>query len=193
MLKRLYKRFIHFIITVIAAIFVLYCTICIVYPLEHYELIEKYSKQYGLDPAMVCALIQAESGFNADATSPKGAKGLMQLMDDTASWIAPQIPIENFNVFRIKEPELNIQLGCWYLGYLNKRFDGDLTLMVAAYNAGSGNIDKWLDNEKYSADGKTLDKIPYTETKKYVRKIKINQYVYRLLLKVKFYENETIF
>ena len=193
MLKRLYKRFIHFIMTVIAAVFVLYCTICIVYPLEHYELIEKYSKQYGLDPAMVCALIQAESGFNADATSPKGAKGLMQLMDDTASWIAPQIPIENFNVFRIKEPELNIRLGCWYLGYLNKRFDGDLTLMVAAYNAGSGNIDKWLDNEKYSADGKTLDKIPYTETKKYVRKIKINQYVYRLLLKVKFYEHETFF
>ena len=179
--------------TVIAAVFVLYCTICIVYPLEHYELIEKYSEEYGLDPAMVCALIQAESGFNADATSPKGAKGLMQLMDDTASWIAPQIPIENFNVFRIKEPELNIRLGCWYLGYLNKRFNGDLTLMVAAYNAGSGNIDKWLDDEKYSTDGKTLDRIPYEETKKYVAKIKINQYVYRLLLKVKFYERETFF
>ncbi|MBQ9604823.1 MAG: lytic transglycosylase domain-containing protein, partial [Firmicutes bacterium] len=104
-----------------------------------------------------------------------------------ASWIAPQIPIENFNVFRIKEPELNIQLGCWYLSYLEDRFDGDLTLIVAAYNAGSGNIDKWLGDESLSSDGKKLDSIPFRETDEYVTKIMINRYIYKLLIKVDFY------
>ena len=119
----------------------------------------------------------------------------MQLMDETANWIAPQIPVENFNIFRIKEPELNIQMGCWYLHYLSARFDGDLTLMVAAYNAGTGNISKWLDDETYSPDGKTLrlKNIPYKETQDYVIKIRINQYIYRFLIKVNFYGQETEF
>ena len=99
---------------VIAAVFVLYCTICIVYPLEHYELIEKYSKQYGLDPAMVCALIQAESGFNVDATSPKGAKGLMQLTEETAAWNAAQMGLSDYDY---TEPQTNINIGCRYLRY----------------------------------------------------------------------------
>lgn len=175
------------ILTAAAVIFILYCAVCILFPIEHYDTIEKYSAEYGLDPALVCAVINTESGFNADAQSAKGAKGLMQLMDETAEWIAPQVPIENFNVFRIKEPELNIQLGCWYLSYLERTFDGDLTLIVAAYNAGSGNISKWLEDEQYSKDGKTLSKIPYKETNDYVIKININRFIYHWLIKVDFY------
>lgn len=174
----------------VALVFVLYCGLCILFPIEHYDVIKKYSEEYGLDPALVCAVINTESGFDADAQSSKGAKGLMQLMDDTANWIAPQIPIENFNVFRLKEPELNIQLGCWYLSYLEKRYNGNLTLIVAAYNAGAGNIEKWLDNENYSNDGETLSHIPYRETNNYVIKIKINCFIYRQLIKVNFYEYE---
>lgn len=185
---KLFKKLIRLCMWLIALAFVLYCAICILFPIEHYDLIKKYSDQYGLDPALVCAVINTESSFDADAQSPKGAKGLMQLMDETASWIAPQIPIENFNVFRIKEPELNIRLGCWYLSYLENRFDGDLTLIVAAYNAGSGNIDKWLNDESLSSDGKKLDNIPFKETDQYVTRIKINRYVYKFLIKVKFYE-----
>ena len=184
----LFKKFIKFCMGLIAAAFVLYCAVCILFPIEHYDTIKKYSAEYGLDPALVCAVINTESGFDADAQSPKGAKGLMQLMDDTASWIAPQIPIENFNVFRIKEPELNIQLGCWYLSYLENRFDGDPKLIVAAYNAGSGNIDKWLNDESLSADGQKLDSIPFKETDQYVTRIMINRFIYELLIKVNFYE-----
>lgn len=191
MLTRLFRRLIRFIMIVVLAVFILYCAVCILFPIEHYDIIEKYADEYGLDPALVCAVINVESNFDPDAQSSKGAKGLMQLMDDTAGWIAPQVPVENFNVFRIKEPELNIQLGCWYLSYLERQFDGDLTLIVAAYNAGSGNISKWLEDESYSKDGKTLSSIPYKETRNYVYKIKINQFVYKCLLKVRSYEQET--
>ncbi len=186
-LKKIFKGFIRTVLTVLLAVFVLYCAICILFPIEHYDLIQKYAEEYGLDPAFVCAVINTESGFDPNARSPKGAKGLMQLMDDTAEWIAPQVPIENFNVFRVTEPELNIRLGCWYLSYLNRTFDGDLTLMIAAYNAGSGNIAKWLENEEYSKDGKSLNKIPYKETETYIIKIKINRLIYSWLIKVDFY------
>lgn len=184
---KLFKGIIKFIMFLIMLVFVLYCSICIIFPIEHYQYIEKYSQQYNLDPALVCAVINTESHFNADAQSNKGAKGLMQLMDDTASWVATQIPIENFNVFRTKEPELNIQLGCWYLSFLEKKYNGDLTLIVAAYNAGCGNIDKWLADNRYSHDGQSLHSIPFKETSGYVTRIKINSFVYKWLIKVKFY------
>ncbi|MBR6399903.1 MAG: lytic transglycosylase domain-containing protein [Firmicutes bacterium] len=195
MFKELRKRFKRFVILLLLTVLVLYCAISILFPLQHYDTIKKYAAEYDLDPALVCAVINTESGFDTDAQSAKGAKGLMQLMDETANWIAPQIPVENFNIFRIKEPELNIQMGCWYLHYLSARFDGDLTLMVAAYNAGTGNISKWLDDETYSPDGKTLrlKNIPYKETQDYVIKIRINQYIYRFLIKVNFYGQETEF
>ena len=160
------------------------------YPKTYSEYVEMASEKYDVAEDLIFAIIKNESNFKNSISSNKGAQGLMQLMDDTANWIAPQVPIENFNVFRIKEPELNIQLGCWYLSYLEQQFDGDLTLIVAAYNAGSGNINKWLSDESYSKDGKTLTSIPYRETKEYVIKIKINQIIYDFLLKVNFYDIE---
>ena len=195
MLSKLFGRFIRFLLKVLLAAFIFYCAVSILFPIDNYDIIKKYSDAYDLDPALVCAVINTESGFNPNAQSAKGAKGLMQLMDDTASWIAPQVPIENFNVFRLKEPELNIQLGCWYLDYLRDRFDDDLTLMVAAYNAGSGNIAKWLEDESYSKDGKSLSlkNIPYRETQHYVIKIQVNRLVYKFLIKVDFYGQEESF
>jgi soluble lytic murein transglycosylase len=166
----------------------MFCVLCIAFPLEHYELIKKYSERYNLDPALVCAFINTESRFDNEAVSRKGAKGLMQIMDKTALWAAEEIPIEDFKPENITDPEINIEIGCWYLNRLTKQFNGDKTLIMAAYNAGSGNVSDWLYNEAYSKDGKTLDSIPYKETEKYVNKINFYEKVYRLLIKVNFYE-----
>ncbi len=143
-----------------------------VYPLEHEDIVSKYADEYGLDTYMVLGLIKAESNFVTDAESHQGAKGLMQLTESTAVWVAEKIGLENFEVTELDDPETNIMLGCWYLDYLIDAYDGDLTLALCAYNAGSGNVAKWLANEKYSKDGETLDEIPFAETKNYVVKTK---------------------
>ncbi len=166
----------------------LYCIISAVFPLEYYEIIKTYSGKYDLDTATVCAFINAESHFDCEAESHKGAKGLMQIMDGTALWAAEEIPLDDFQPEDITDPDTNIHIGCWYLNRLTKQFDGDKTLIMAAYNAGSGNVTGWLYNEDYSPDGKTLEKIPYAETEKYVKKINFYEKVYRLLIKVNFYE-----
>lgn len=142
-----------------------------IYPLRHEDIVKKYAEKYELDPYMVLGLIKAESNFVTDAESHQGAKGLMQLTNSTAIWVAEKNGIEDFDVASLADPETNISLGCWYIDYLLDAYDGDLTLALCAYNAGGGNVAKWLKNEKYSKDGETLDDIPFAETKKYVEKI----------------------
>lgn len=182
------KVFIKRCLIAFAIIFALYCGICIAFPMENYDLIDKYSRQYNLEPGLVCAVINVESGFNPQAQSHKGARGLMQIMEKTALWIAPQVPVEDFTVFRLDEPDININIGCWYLKHLMERYNGNLVLAISAYNAGSGNVSSWLSDEKYSSDGVNLTYIPFDETNNYVKKIKANKIVYDLLIKVKFYE-----
>ncbi len=165
------KRLFAWLLFLICMALCLFCMVCIAFPMEHYDIIKVYAEEYNLEPAMVCAFINAESHFDNEAVSHKGAKGLMQVMDTTALWAAEEIPIENFSKEDITDPQTNIRIGCWYLNRLNRQFDGDDTLIMAAYNAGSGNVTGWLYDEKYSSDGKTLDTIPYEETKKYVNKI----------------------
>ena len=167
---------------------VLYVGICILFPLENIDLIEKYSYEYDLEPSMVCAVINVESRFNAGAKSSKGASGLMQIMQKTADWAAEEMKLENYSYDNILEPELNIRIGCWYLHRLVRQYDGNIELVMAAYNAGSGNVSNWLYDEKYSSDGKSLSKIPYAETEAYVKKINTNKKVYEILLKVRQYE-----
>lgn len=169
-------------------VFILYCGICIVFPMEYYDTVKEYSEKYDLDPALVMAVINVESGFNTEAVSGKGARGLMQLMEETALWAAPQVPVEDFTIFRLNEPDVNISIGCWYLDHLMDKFDGDIKLAIAAYNAGSGNVNNWLYDKQYSEDGKTLSNIPFYETDKYVKKITACKYVYDILIKVRFYE-----
>lgn len=182
------KHIIKCCFVIMLVVFVLYCGICIAFPMDNYDIIEKYSDEYNLEPALVCAVINVESGFNSQAQSHKGARGLMQLMEETALWIAPKVPIKDFTIFSLDEPEVNINLGCWYLNYLLKKYDGDLTVAIAAYNAGSGNVSAWLANEKYSTDGKSLVYIPFDETNNYVKKVRGYKFVYDILIKVRFYE-----
>ncbi len=148
------------------------------YPLEYAELIDAYAEQYQLDPALVCAVIYAESSFREGAVSVDGARGLMQIMPDTGEWIASKLGEADYSAERLFEPELNIRYGCWFLNYLFNRFAGDSQKALAAYNAGQGNVDSWLKRPECSSDGVTLEHIPVRETRNYVKKVKAAHDVY---------------
>lgn len=153
----------------------------LIFPLGYREHILNYSQEYGVDPYLVAAVIKAESNFKNKAQSEKNAKGLMQLMDETAKWISVQLKDEDFKIENIYEPEVNIRYGCWYLNNLGKEFNGNVNLVLAAYNGGSGNVKSWLKNKNYSKDGKNLDYIPFKETDKYVKRVRVNYNIYKYL------------
>jgi len=151
------------------------------YPVKYENQILKYSQKYNVDPALIVAVMRAESNFDDKATSSRGAYGLMQIMPDTGTWIAENMKLKDFNVEKLYDDELNIDMGCWYINNLNTEFNGNIDLVLAAYNGGRGNVQKWLKDSKYSSDGKTLTVIPFEETDKYVKKVKTNYNVYMKL------------
>ena len=150
----------------------------IAYPVKYINLIEKYSDEYNLDKYMVMAVISAESKFDKDAVSHKNAKGLMQLKEETALWCMEQFNIASDGA-DIRSPELNINIGCAYLRYLTDKFKKPDTAL-AAYNAGEGNVSKWLEDSK---DESKLNSIPFAETKRYVDTVNKRTHVYRYLYK----------
>jgi len=152
------------------------------YPLKYLDIIEKAAAADNIDPALVCAVIHAESKFAEEALSQKGASGLMQITEGTADWMAGQMGMPDYSYARIFEPSLNITIGCGYLEWLMDRYQ-NADLAVAAYNAGCGNVDKWLAEPRYSSDGKTLGLIPFRETRDYVNRVKFNKWIYDIILR----------
>lgn len=140
------------------------------YRLMYPELITEMAAEYQVDPYLVAAVIHCESSNNKDAVSPVGAMGLMQIMPDTGSWIAEKLDMDGFTVEQLFEPEVNLRFGCWYLDYLSKKFHGNRVAVLAAYNGGPGNVEKWLKDERYSENGE-LTHIPFPETERYVEKV----------------------
>lgn len=162
------------------------------FPLEYKDLVIRYAKENDLDPFLVFSVIKAESNFNPNATSHKNARGLMQIIDDTGIWAAEKMGIENFRVEHLYDPEINIKIGCWYLKNLKSeiyQYNGELNndLVLAAYNGGIGNVQRWLRDKKYSSSGKSLEKIPFKETENYVRRVnnywKIYEKLYRNIIR----------
>ena len=135
--------------------------------------IRQYAAQQDIDPALVCSIILCESSFDHMATSYLNARGLMQTMEDTAAWIAHKLKEDGpgYSFDLLYDPETSIRFGCWYLGYLSRRFDGDVKKIACAYHAGQGNVDSWLSNSKYSSDGVALDVIPYENTERYASRV----------------------
>ncbi len=148
------------------------------FPAPYQDTINKYCKKYCVDKWIVTALIKAESNFNEDAVSHAGAKGIMQVTDETFSFCRENTKIESNDIF---SPEANIHAGVWYLSYLTEKYDGNTRNALAAYNAGMGNVDKWLKDARYSSDGKTLQEIPFSETVRYTEKINRYKIIYRIL------------
>ncbi len=149
-----------------------------IYPVRYYEYIDKYSRENNLDEYLVMGVIKAESNYIHDAHSGV-ARGLMQLTDDTAVWVADKMGIE-FSTNDIEDPETNIKMGCFYLKYLTTLYENRDTAL-AAYNAGMGNVSKWLKNPEYSSDGITLSYIPFKETREYVAKVNDYERTYKEL------------
>ena len=148
------------------------------YPIKHEKEITNISKQYELDTALVFSVIKVESNFNTSAVSKKGAIGLMQIKPDTAKYIAD---LKGVSEYDLLDAKTNIDFGCYYLRYLLNKFEV-LETALCAYNAGEGNVNLWLVNEQYSKDGKTLEKIPFRETERYVNKTKRARVKYEKLL-----------
>jgi len=151
------------------------------FPVRYEEIIHEWAEVYDLEPALVFAVINTESGFRANVVSRVGASGLMQIMEDTAYWIAPMAGLDDFNYDQILDPEINVRLGTFYLNMLIRRFD-DIDVALSAYNAGSTNVNNWLENPDYSSDGETLDHIPFLETRNFVERVNNRMRIYRIIL-----------
>jgi len=152
----------------------------LMYPIEYRSEIKHYSQKHILDPYLVAAIIRAESNFQPDKVSQKGAVGLMQVMPDTANWVIRTSGLTQFSVEQLNEPQVNMEIGTWYLKYLFQQFHSvlinrsnksQMAIIAASYNAGPGNVDKWLKSNRWDGDDSTIEQIPFGETRHYVQRI----------------------
>ena len=153
------------------------------HPLSWREAIEKSADEFNLQPGFVSAIIMNESSFRPTAESSVGARGLMQLMPDTAEWIAHKLKIDGYSFERMYDPETNIRFGCWYLNYLSGLFRGDPICVTAAYHAGQGQVTAWLSDPAKSPDGITLDPNALGDgpTKTYIGRVTQDYGIYNAL------------
>ena len=133
-------------------------------PLRHEDVIRQQARDKNLDPALIAAVIYRESKFR-DVTSDAGAKGLMQILPDTAHFIARKSGGTEFVAGDLANPQINISYGSWYLRYLLDRYDGNVVAAVAAYNAGHSRVDEWGGKDL------TVDDIRFVETADYTRDV----------------------
>lgn len=157
----------------------------IFYPKLHEEFVSMYSDEYGVDENLIFAVIKAESNFQEDAVSHKDALGLMQIMKETAEDVARKYNIEidfNNSEREILNVQNNIKIGTKYLAVLLEKYK-NIEVAVAAYNAGIGTVDNWIEKEIIKSDGSDIENIPYKETNNYVRKILRNYKIYQDLYK----------
>ncbi len=141
------------------------------FPLAYREGIEKYATQRGLDPAWVFSVVRQESAFVEDARSPAGALGLMQVMPATGRETARALGMRNFTASQLTHPSTNLPIGTAYLKRMLGYFDGNMVLATAAYNAGPGNVSRWLQAGGCTEPDIWIEQIPFTETRKYVQRI----------------------
>ena len=139
------------------------------YPLHYQQIVRGHAHNYGLDPALLAAVIYQESKFRADARSDSGAIGLMQLLPDTAKGIAVHTGGTRFRVEDLYDPEINVRYGAWYLRHLMRKYGNEETAL-AAYNAGQDNVDRW----RRAGLG-----IQFAETREYVNRVEELKRIYR--------------
>jgi len=152
----------------------------LIYPLRYEDKIKESSERFDLDKYLIMGIISSESNFTVDAKSPKSAYGLMQIKDETALWCIHNLKL-NISEESIRSPEANIFIGCAYMRYLIDLYDGNVLTAVAAYNAGLGNVNKWLSDKRYSKEGISLVSIPFAETRAYVEKVQKRAKIYEKL------------
>ncbi|MEB3337533.1 MAG: transglycosylase SLT domain-containing protein, partial [Leptolyngbyaceae bacterium] len=145
------------------------------YPFPFLDPITTWSQQRQLNPLLVIALIRQESRFEPKIQSVVGATGLMQVMPDTASWIASQIQLKEY---KLESPDDNIKLGTWYLDYTHQEYNNNSLFAVASYNAGPGNVADWIARKGFRDPDEFVEAIPFGETKGYVKSVFANYWNY---------------
>ena len=182
--KKRFKVFLTFLIALLAILLIINNSttlLKLIFPMKYEEYVYKYSEKSNVDPYLVFAVIKAESGFKPGAVSKKDAKGLMQITEKTGNWGAQNLNLNQYNNQSLFNPEINICIGCWYLGNLMKEFNNNLDLVITAYNGGSGNVNEWLKDKSLSNTGNSLEKIPFKETERYVKKVRDYYFIYKRL------------
>ena len=187
LLKNKYKIIIGTVIMIliIAILFVLFKDklLKILYPKTYSEIISVYAEKYDVEENLIYAVIKAESNFNSEAVSNRDAIGLMQIVEETAIEVATrnQIDIDTENISEeLLNIDNNINIGTKYLSTLLTQY-GNIEVALAAYNAGIGTVNNWIEKQIIQADGSNIENVPYKETNNYVRKILRDYRVYNEL------------
>ncbi len=154
-----------------------------IYPIKYSDYVYQYAEEYEVDPLLIFAIIKAESNFKPNVVSSSKAIGLMQLMDATAEELARKLDIPFTEKASLYDPELNIKLGTKYFSDLLKEYNQNMLLALTAYNAGKGNLKRWIEQGTLKEDGSDIENIPYKETNNYVRKIVRDYKIYQGLYK----------
>lgn len=142
-----------------------------VYPINYSEYVERAAGETGIDRYLIYAVIKTESGFNSNACSDVGARGLMQLMEDAFDWVKFRMGDDRDVCYDdMYKPEYNIEYGSYLIKLLYEEY-GDERTALAAYHSGRGSVNQWLEDKRYSSDGKKLDEIPSSTAKHYVNKV----------------------
>ena len=144
------------------------------YPIKYDKIVDKASREYNIKKSLIFAICKIESNFVEDAISSKNARGIMQIMPSTALWLDSNASSEDIENKLIKA-EYNIKIGTQYLEYLTKKYNNNMIEVLAAYNAGEGNIDRWKDEKQPISTEETailnMEDIRFEETRNYVEKV----------------------
>ena len=142
------------------------------YEIKYTEYVEKYAEQNNIDKYLIYAVIRTESSFDEKAESNVGARGLMQIMPDAFDWVKMKLNDKREITFDdMFTAEYNIEYCSYYLGYLMKKYNNNVSLTAAAYHAGFNQVDRWLEDTNISQNGKTIEKYPSSVTNHYVKKV----------------------
>ncbi|MFZ5651947.1 MAG: lytic transglycosylase domain-containing protein [Bacillota bacterium] len=150
-------------------------------PIPYRNTIFREAANTGIDGFLLAAMVKTESNFEPGAVSVKGARGLMQIMPETGRWVAGRRGMPNYSPDLLFNPEYNIKIGSLYVAELYKEYNGDTVLVLAAYNAGHGNVNKWIEEDYWTGKRGNIDQIPFPETRQFIRKVLFYQQAYRYL------------
>mgnify|MGYP005763983575 CR=1 FL=1 len=169
-----------FIFTIIISVFTENAKsflIKLIYKIGYSEYVEEFAEKYNVEKELIYAIIKVESNFDENAVSKSNAKGLMQIMTATAQEIADKYGI-NLTEENITDPKINIEIGTIYISQLLEKYNNK-QVALAAYNAGQGNVNKWITQETIKSDGSDIENIPFPETNMYVRKVMRDYNIYK--------------
>ena len=160
--------------------------ISLIYPRAYDNIVSQWAEKFNISPLWIWAVMRQESRFNPRAVSVVNAKGIMQVMDSTAQKMLKKMG-DNPYYYNPFDVDDNVKVGSFYLKFLFEKFKGDPILAIAAYNAGEDRVASWL-TKKYTCVDSFVEKIPFPETKKYVKKVISNWMVYNFLSRMPYYE-----